>query len=249
MLNGLCLLPEHVHARGFVAKRWGRVQADVTSSAALVQLLAVREAKLVEQLATAMAGKHVDVFDTWMKRSSDLVQAAAEASIGLVVAQAAQRSLAGVSRALRSVLDSVLRLDLLCRVRKTLDWFLVEGLVSAPEAAQVAHLLRLCLRWHIASALYCLAYELVYCSTHKLCQVWRQPLAASLSVNTEGAAPTVSGRLLHCELLVCPADQACHRGPVPMPGQRVGCSGGGFRHSRASAGCAHCQRLGQVQRR
>ena len=113
------------------------LQADVTSSAALVQLLAVREAKLVGQLSAAMAGKHVDVFDTWMKRCSDLVQATAEASIGLVVVQAAQRSLAGVSSALRAVLDSVLRLDLLCRVRKSLDWFLVEGLVTGPEAGKV----------------------------------------------------------------------------------------------------------------
>lgn len=121
----------------FLAEKYDGMQADVTSAPALVQLLAVREAKLVEQLATEMAGKHVDVFDTWMKRCSDLVQAAAEAYIGLVVVQAAQRSLAGVSRALRDVLDAVLRLDLLCRVRKTLDWFLVEGLISGLEARKV----------------------------------------------------------------------------------------------------------------
>lgn len=109
----------------------------MTCAPALVQLLALREAKLVQQLSTAMAGKHVDVFDTWMKRCSDLVQSTAEASIGLVVVQAAQRSLSAVSRALRDVLDDVLRLDLLCRVHKNLDWFLVKGLVSGVEAGKV----------------------------------------------------------------------------------------------------------------
>jgi hypothetical protein len=109
----------------------------VTSAPALVQLLARREAMLVGQLSAAMAGKHVDVFDTWMKRCSDTVQATAEAYISLVVVQAAQRSLAGVSRALRAVLDGVLRLDLLCRVRKVLDWYLIEGLISGDEAGKV----------------------------------------------------------------------------------------------------------------
>lgn len=113
------------------------VQEDVTSAPALVQLLAVREAKLIEQLSLAMAGKHVDVFDTWMKRCSDLVQATAEASISLVVVQASQRALAPASNALVAVLDDVLRLDLLCRVRKSLDWYLCEGLISVSDAGRV----------------------------------------------------------------------------------------------------------------
>lgn len=115
------------------------MQADVTSAGALVHLLAVREARLVRQLQEAMAaaGGGAGVFDAWMKRSSDLVQAAAEAYISHVVVLAGQRSLRSASRQLLPVLAAVLRLDCLCRVQANLQWFLMQGLVTVAEAEQV----------------------------------------------------------------------------------------------------------------
>lgn len=109
----------------------------MTTAAALVHLLAVREARLVQQLQAAMAGAPADVFDTWMKRRSDLVQATAEAYVAHVVVLAGQRSLRGASQQLLPVLAAVLRLDCLCRVKDNLHWFLVQGLITAAESEQV----------------------------------------------------------------------------------------------------------------
>lgn len=114
-----------------------RAQADVTSAAALVHLLSVREARLVARLQAAMAGAGAAVFDTWMKRCSDLVQDTAEAYIWHVVVASGQRSLRGASRQLQPVLAAVLRLDCLCRVKQSLPWFMMEGLLSIAEAEQV----------------------------------------------------------------------------------------------------------------
>jgi Acyl-CoA oxidase len=113
------------------------LQVDAASPEALVALLAAREERLLRELAAAMAGAGADVFDTWMKRRSDLVQSTAEAYVSLVVAQAAQRSLASASAHLCGVLSTLLRLDLLQRVRKHLDWYLLEGLLASAEARQV----------------------------------------------------------------------------------------------------------------
>lgn len=125
--------------RGSRARLAYGVQGDVTSAAALVHLLAAREAQLVGQLQAAMAGAGRDVFDTWMKRSSDLVQAAAEAYMSHVVVTAGQRSLRTVSRQLRPVLASVLRLDCLCRVKSNLHWFLMQSLISVADADKVIY--------------------------------------------------------------------------------------------------------------
>ena len=60
--------------------RWApaRSQADATSLAAAARLLRLREARLVAALQRVMAANKAAVFDTWMKRESELVQGTAQ---------------------------------------------------------------------------------------------------------------------------------------------------------------------------
>jgi hypothetical protein len=108
------------------------------SVAAAARLLGMREALLVHRLQRVLGdAAGTAVFDTWMLQQSDLVQACAEAFIEVHIVSCGQRALAGASPALESVLGQLLRLDALCRVRAQLQWYLMEGLVSAGEGRQV----------------------------------------------------------------------------------------------------------------
>jgi Acyl-CoA oxidase len=114
-----------------------RVQGDASSAEGALRLLGVREAALVAQLQRVMQENAGAVFDTWMKRQSELVQATAEAFIENYVATVAQEDLAKASGALSGVLGAVLRLDALSRVQANLGWYLLEGHMSSSEARQV----------------------------------------------------------------------------------------------------------------
>ena len=112
---------------------------------AATRLLGLREALLLRQLQRVMKENAGAVFDTWMKRQSELVQATAEAFIENYVVTCGQEDLAKGSPELRAVLGPLLRLDALCRVDAQLSWYLIEGLVSSEEARQVrrTYMLRL----------------------------------------------------------------------------------------------------------
>ena len=113
------------------------MQAAATSTAAAHRLLAIREARLVASLQRAMAAAPAAVFDTWMLRESDLVQATAEAFVTGHVAAASAAAAAAAPAALRGVLAPLLRLDALVRVEQHLEWYLLEGLVAPAAAKQV----------------------------------------------------------------------------------------------------------------
>ena len=70
--------------------------------------------------------------------ASSLTRAsAAQAFIEVYVAGACADALQEASPALAGVLERVLRLDALCRVRAQMAWYLTEGLVTAAQAQQV----------------------------------------------------------------------------------------------------------------
>lgn len=124
-----------------------RVQADATSLEAATRLLRVREARLVARLQRVMAAHKSAVFDTWMKRESELVQGTAQAFIEVYVAGACAEALGRASPALRGLLGRVLRLDALCRVCAQMAWYLTEGLVTAAQAQQVRMFFLCCTTW------------------------------------------------------------------------------------------------------
>ena len=70
-------------------------------------MFVARDGRLLGQLAGAMKGvPSEDVFDTWMKRESDLVQAAAAAYAEREVLEASMRALEQVQRLASATLCS-----------------------------------------------------------------------------------------------------------------------------------------------
>ncbi len=67
----------------------------------------MRQARLFKALALAMKGAQEGVFDTWMKRQSDLVQAAATSFAEREVLEASCRTAAAAAPGLQGVLRQV----------------------------------------------------------------------------------------------------------------------------------------------
>ena len=70
---------------------------DLTDFETLHQIFVAREGRLLGQLAEAMGNRKGDMFDTWMKQQSDLVQATALAYGEREVLEASLRGLDDVS--------------------------------------------------------------------------------------------------------------------------------------------------------
>jgi acyl-CoA oxidase len=113
------------------------VQNDPTSTATATRLLKIREARLVAQLQKAMAVSRNETFETWMKRESETVQGTAQAFIEAYVVTECAKALGGVSATLRPIFERILQLDALSRVREQMAWYLLDGLITSSEAAQV----------------------------------------------------------------------------------------------------------------
>jgi len=90
--------------------------------------------------AMASAGKSPpEVFDAWMHRESDTVQATTQAFGEREVLEAGMRALQAASPALRSTtLGPLLQLYALTRLEADLAWFMCEGLLRPEVAARVA---------------------------------------------------------------------------------------------------------------
>ena len=70
---------------------------DLASFETLHRIFVTREGRLLAQLAEAMGSRKGDMFDTWMKQQSDLVQATALAFGDREVLEASLRGLDDVS--------------------------------------------------------------------------------------------------------------------------------------------------------
>ncbi|EFJ45833.1 hypothetical protein VOLCADRAFT_93964 [Volvox carteri f. nagariensis] len=138
--------------------------------AVLQRLLAVREGRLVRQLAAAMAAANAaaggaltaqeSTFDTWMKRESDLVQATAYAFAEREVMDSLLRTLSGrqlpgnqqsqcqsqcqaaLSGGVAAVLTAVARLFALRCVESDLPWFIAEGELPGKAGRSVPEAVR-----------------------------------------------------------------------------------------------------------
>jgi len=103
-------------------------------------LFTTREARMLRSLHVAMAGagrSPPEVFDAWMHRESDTVQAATQAFGEREVLEAGIRALTTLSPSLRALLGPLLQLYALTRLEADLAWFLCEGLVRPEVGAAV----------------------------------------------------------------------------------------------------------------
>jgi acyl-CoA oxidase len=129
--------------------------AQVAELAALRALFAAREAAagaaLGAALAAAAPGGAPGVYDAWMHRESDAVQALACAHGERAALEAGAAALAGASPAAAALLEPVLRLYALSHVEAELGWFMTQGMLDRGAGAAVpAAARRLCA--HVAGA-------------------------------------------------------------------------------------------------
>ena len=110
--------------------------------ATLATLLRRREARLFDSLATSMASQlsgGATVFDVWMHRESDAVQAAAAAFGERMVFDAFAQAVAKApSPSLQAALRPLLVLYGVDCVERELSWYLTEGVLAMPIAKGVA---------------------------------------------------------------------------------------------------------------
>lgn len=123
----LGLFPAHVSSEGFQRK-----------------LFAVREKYLLHQLAGRMGiamKANASIFDVWMLKESDCIQALASAYGERMVLEQFQTFVDRVgtdaSPSTRAVLNQVRSLYVLSRIETDLAWFLTEGLLSAADGRKV----------------------------------------------------------------------------------------------------------------
>ncbi len=104
---------------------------DLTSKGTLHYLLAIREGKLLSQLIQKMKGiPSSSVFDVWMRRESDLVQATALAYIEREVLEVSYAAVDSCSRSLGQVMKSVVELFAVKAIEEDLGWYLSEEICS-----------------------------------------------------------------------------------------------------------------------
>uniref|UniRef100_A0A7S2Z2G9 Acyl-coenzyme A oxidase n=3 Tax=Eukaryota TaxID=2759 RepID=A0A7S2Z2G9_9CHLO len=127
-------------ARGSVDVPQVRAGADLTSLDTLLALLKARYATHQNALmGKLMVLQPSEVFETWMKRESDLVQATSEAYGEVFVLEQALATLAGklASAQAKEVVSKIAALYALDCIRRDLAWYLCEGLVGRDQAADV----------------------------------------------------------------------------------------------------------------
>lgn len=106
---------------------------------ALLALFTARDGRRLAALASAMSGlgSSAEVFDVWMRRESDAVQATATAYAEREVLGACVRALRAASPAARPLLVRCVTLYALCRLEADLAWLMTEGMVPLRVGAAV----------------------------------------------------------------------------------------------------------------
>lgn len=118
--------------------KYGGDPRDIGLLTTVMDLFAAREEIMLGMLSTAMARAGSDVFDIWMYRESDTVQATTQAFGERMVLDAGLQSLSQVSPSLRVLLEPILQLYALSRLEADLSWFICNDVVSKEVAATVA---------------------------------------------------------------------------------------------------------------
>ncbi|KAK9840200.1 hypothetical protein WJX74_005380 [Apatococcus lobatus] len=116
---------------------------SLTSLASLRDIFIAREGRLLAQLGRKMAGARGEaVFETWMRRESDLVQALAQAYAEREVLEASIRAAAECDTKLAGVLEAVIRLYALRRLEADLATLLGERILPIEAATDIPNLIR-----------------------------------------------------------------------------------------------------------
>lgn len=114
-------------------------------AALLATLLRRREARLFDALAASMASQlsaGATVFDVWMHRESDAVQAAAAAFGERMVFDAFAETVAKAPAPLQAALRPLLTLYAVDCVERDLGWYITDGLLTVAHAKAVPPLAR-----------------------------------------------------------------------------------------------------------
>ncbi|EIE22640.1 acyl-CoA oxidase [Coccomyxa subellipsoidea C-169] len=110
---------------------------------ALRGVFVAREGRLLGALAAKMRGVSGEaVFDTWMKRESDLVQATALAYAEREVIDACQRACQQAPGSVASILRALTNLHALRRLEADQGWLLTEGILSLEAARGIPNEIR-----------------------------------------------------------------------------------------------------------
>ena len=123
--------------------------SQIISARSLLLLLQARETKLLQSLSRAMAaatkkGGDEDYFDEWMKRQSDIVQAAALAFAEREVYESCLRAVEAAPASIKHVLSSLVQIFALRAIEIDLPFLIGEGLLPAiagkvvPDAVRTA---------------------------------------------------------------------------------------------------------------
>ncbi|KFM25759.1 Acyl-coenzyme A oxidase 2, peroxisomal [Auxenochlorella protothecoides] len=113
--------------------------ASLSDPEALLALFTARDGRRLAALASAMSGlgSSAEVFDVWMRRESDAVQATATAYAEREVLGACVRALRAASPVARPLLVRCVTLYALCRLEADLAWLMTEGMVPLRVGAAV----------------------------------------------------------------------------------------------------------------